>query len=218
MFKHLFFLITFVSLYTKKEIMKRLRVLVGFIAIFGLAAFTNKPADEKFTVDTDKSSVSWIGRKVTGQHHGAIKLASGSLTASGNNLKTGNFTLDMNSITNADLEGEYAQKLLGHLKSDDFFSVAKNPVSTFIITKVAPAGTNQVNITGNLTIKGITNPISFLATVKRQGNVLTATAPSIKVDRTKYDIRYGSKSFFASIGDKAIDDEFELAVNLLAKK
>ncbi|TZF85873.1 YceI family protein (plasmid) [Pedobacter sp. BS3] len=198
--------------------MKRLRVLIGFVAIAGLAAFTNKSADEKFTVDTDKSSVSWIGRKVTGQHHGTIKLASGSLTASGNNLKTGNFTLDMNSITNADLEGEYAQKLLGHLKSDDFFSVAKNPVSTFVITKVTPAGANQVNITGNLTIKGITNPISFLATVKRQGNVITATAPTIKVDRTKYDIRYGSKSFFASIGDKAIDDEFELAVNLLAKK
>jgi polyisoprenoid-binding protein YceI len=105
-----------------------------------------------------------------------------------------------------------------HLKSDDFFSTEKNPMSKFEITKVTSAGADRVNITGNLSIKGFTHPVTFPATVKQQKGVLVAVASGIRVDRTKYDIKFRSKTFFGDIGDKAIDDEFELSINLTAKK
>lgn len=171
-----------------------------------------------YTVDTDKSAITWIGRKVTGEHNGTIKLASGLLVATENNLKSGNFKLDMNTITCADLSGEYGDKLLGHLKSEDFFSVEKNPYSTFTITKISKVASNTANITGDLTIKGIKNSITFPATISFSGNTVVAEAKKVLVDRTKYDIRYGSKSFFDKIGDKAIDDEFELSIKLVATK
>ena len=175
-------------------------------------------APENFLVDTKASSIEWTAGKVGCNHNGTIQLASGSLSFVGKNLKSGSFGIDMNTIAISDLKGNSNQNLLNHLKGDDFFSVAKNPASTFAITKVSPAGTDRVNITGNLTIKGITNEISFPASVKRAKNTVAAVAKGVKVDRTKYDIKYRSKNFFGDIGDKAIDDEFELSINLVAKK
>ena len=175
-------------------------------------------APENFLVDTKASSIEWTAGKVGGSHNGTIQLASGSLSFVGKNLKSGSFGIDMSTIAISDLKGNSNQNLLNHLKGDDFFSVAKNPASTFAITKVSPAGTDRVNITGNLTIKGITNEISFPASVKRAKNTVAAVAKGVKVDRTKYDIKYRSKNFFGDIGDKAIDDEFELSINLVAKK
>jgi polyisoprenoid-binding protein YceI len=180
-------------------------------------AFT-KPKTETYKVDTEKSSIEWIGRKVTGQHNGVIKLAGGELAVAGNAVKAGTVTIDMNSITVLDLEGNSKEKLTGHLKSDDFFSVEKNPVSKFQITKVSAASADRVNVTGNLTIKGITKSLTFPATVKKQGDVVVAVAKGVKVNRAQYDIRYGSNSFFGDLGNKAIDDEFELSFNLVAKK
>jgi len=175
-------------------------------------------APENFVVDTKASSIEWTAGKVGGSHNGTIQLASGSLSFVGKNLKSGSFGIDMSTIAISDLKGNSNQNLLNHLKGDDFFSVAKNPASTFAITKVSPAGTDRVNITGNLTIKGITNEISFPASVKRAKNTVAAVAKGVKIDRTKYDIKYRSKNFFGDIGDKAIDDEFELSINLVAKK
>jgi len=195
--------------------------LTSVLAIAAIGLFSAfKPAlkTESFTVDTKNSSIKWVGEKVTGQHSGTINLSSGSLSFNGNNLTGGSFVANMNSIVATDVQGETAQKLEGHLKADDFFGTAKYPTSTFKITKVAPAGASQVNITGNLTIKGITKALTFPATVKRQNNAVVAVAKGVKVDRTKYDIRYNSKSFFESIGDKAIYDDFILDFNLVAKK
>ena len=109
-------------------------------------------------------------------------------------------------------------KVTTHLQSDDFFSAEKNPNSKFEITKVTAAGADRVNIAGILTIKGISHPITFPATVKIEKNIVVAVANGIRVDRTKYDIKYRSKTFFLEIADKAIDDEFELNINLVAKK
>lgn len=194
--------------------MKKTLVVLSIVLSFGLMAFTFKPAADIYTVDTEKSSIEWLAKKVTGQHNGTIKISTGTLLYNGAALTGGKFDINMNTIADAD----GSEKLIGHLKSEDFFSVAKNPVSTFVITKVMAAGKDQVNITGNLTIKGITDVVTFPATVKKQGNLVVAVAKGIRINRIKYDIRYGSKSFFASIGDKAIDDEFELSVNLLARK
>ncbi len=187
-------------------------LLVGFVA---LSAFKN-PANKAdvYNVDVTKSTITWIGKKVTGSHNGTIALKSGTLNVSGKNLTGGGFVIDMNSIKDAD----GSANLEGHLKADDFFGVAKFPTSELTITKVTGSGA-KVTVNGNLTIKGITKPISFPATLALNADgTLTATAEKIVVDRTKYDIKYGSKSFFASIGDKAINDEFELSVKLVAKK
>lgn len=180
-------------------------------------AFT-KPKTETYKVDTQKSSIEWIGRKVSGQHNGTIKVAGGELVVNGAAVKGGFVNIDMNSIAVSDLQGEMNGKLVGHLKSDEFFGTEKNPVSKFVIKKVTPAGNDRVNVTGDLTIKGITKSLTFPATVKKDGNVVVAVAKGVKVNRAQYDVRYGSKTFFADIADKAIDDEFELAFNLVARK
>jgi polyisoprenoid-binding protein YceI len=191
--------------------------LLALLAIIGvLSAF--KPVANVYKVDVSRSKIEWIGRKITGQHAGELKLASGILNSNGKSLVGGNFVIDMSSISNTDLDKESAQKLLGHLKSDDFFSIEKNPTANFDISSVKSEAVDKVTITGRLTIKGITNEISFPATVKQRGNILVAVANGVKVDRTKFNIRYGSKSFIAGIGDKAIDDEFELNINLVASK
>ncbi|MBC7746306.1 MAG: YceI family protein [Flavobacterium sp.] len=199
--------------------MKKIISSLGLLTLIIITMSFVKPAKkEVYKIDIEKSSIEWLAKKVTGQHVGTIKLSSGQLEANGNALKNGSFLIDMNTIVCTDLQGEYNGKLIGHLRSEDFFSVEKNPVSKFDITKVTAAGADRVNITGNLTIKGITQPITFPASVKKQDNAIVAVAKNVKVDRTKYDIRYGSKSFFASIGDKAIDNEFELSINLVATK
>ena len=115
------------------------------------------------------------------------------------------------------MTGEYMDKLLGHLKSEDFFGVEKNPITKFDITKIDYTTPKNANITGNLTIKGITNSITFPATVSVKGKTFTAEAKQVIIDRTKFDIRYGSKSFF-NLGDKAIDNDFELSIKLVASK
>jgi len=184
-----------------------------------LAVYSVKPvAAQTFTVDTKSSSIKWLASKIGGSHNGTINLASGNLVFDGKNLKNGTFGIDMTSITISDLSGTSNQNLLKHLKSDDFFSVEKYPASTFQVTKVTSAGADKVNITGNLTIKGTTNTLTFPATITRSNNTVSALATGVKVDRTKYDIKYRSKSFFGDIGDKAIDDEFELSITLVAKK
>jgi polyisoprenoid-binding protein YceI len=191
---------------------KLLSTLTLFTAVILFMSTTKPVKTETFKVDTELSSIDWIGRKVTGQHTGKIKITSGEVHMSGKAVKGGSFKMDMTSITSD------SERLTGHLKTDDFFSVEKNPVSTFVITKVAAAGAERINVTGNLTIKGITNEISFPATVKKEGNSLVAVAKNVLVNRAKFDIRYGSKSFFNDIGNKAIEDDFELGINLVAKK
>lgn len=160
-------------------------------------------------IDVATSSIEWLGKKVTGQHNGTVNFKEGSLTFKGNALKGGTFTVDMNSLTATDLQGEYQGKLNGHLKADDFFGTANFPTATLVFKKIGSKAKDVYTVTADLTIKGITKPVTFDMTVN--GNTATTT---FNIDRTKYDIKYGSKSFFDSIGNKAINDEFELKVTL----
>lgn len=189
-----------------KKTIKNL-VIVALVA-FTAFAFTNK-AVEKKEIKTDKSKVVWKGYKVTGSHEGTIAIKSGSLTFDGNKLIGGEFVIDMTTISSTDLEGEYKGKLDGHLKADDFFGVENHPTSTLVFTKVTASGKNAYNVTGDLTIKGKTNPITF--TISIYGSKATT---SLKIDRTKYDIKYGSANFFDGLKDKAIYDEFDLVADL----
>ncbi|MGV3685916.1 MAG: YceI family protein [Daejeonella sp.] len=192
-----------------KKIFLTLSILVGMVAFM---SFDKPVKDVTYTVDTEKSTIEWTAKKVGGGHAGTIKITSGTLVANGKVLTKGTFLINMSSITSDNA------RVTTHLKSDDFFAAEKNPNSKFEITKVTAAGADRVNIAGNLTIKGITQPISFPATVKQQKDIIVAVANGIRVDRTKYDIKFRSKTFFLDIGDRAVDDEFELNINLVAKK
>lgn len=195
-------------------------VLVAGLLVVNTAVATEKSAAKKavaYKVDAAKSVVKWHAKKVTGEHFGTIGLASGALNVDGTKITGGTFEIDMTSIKCTDLtDAGYNAKLVGHLKSEDFFSVEKNPKATFVITKVDGKGAN-VNITGDLTIKGIKNSVTFPATVTADAKGVTANA-KIVLDRSKWDIRYGSKTFFPNIGDKMINDDFEIELALTAAK
>ncbi|PQA54457.1 YceI family protein [Siphonobacter curvatus] len=192
-----------------------MKKILALLALTSLA-FTKPQATVSYKVDTQKSTVVWKGKKVTGEHFGNVSLSSGTLTAENGKLKGGTFETDLRTLTVTDLkEQEYNQKLVNHLKGDDFFAVDKHPKSTFVITSVTPQSGNQVQVKGKLTIKGITKEVSFPATVKADKAQLTATA-KIPVDRTQYDIKFRSTNFFENLGDKAIHNDFELDINLVA--
>ncbi|GAB3571278.1 YceI family protein [Spirosoma luteolum] len=201
--------------------MKTRQFLTGLTAVVVLAvgsAFVAPKKAATYKVDAQKSILNWNGKKVTGEHSGNVKLSDGTLMVDGTKITGGTFNFDMNSIVCTDItDASYNAKFIGHMKSEDFFNTAKFPTSTFKITKVTPKGGNAYDITGNMTIKGITNAVTFPATVKVNGNMIEADGKAT-LDRTKYDIRYGSKSFFENIGDKAIYDDFTVEMKLVAKK
>lgn len=176
---------------------------------FAVALSTLTVTAQTKKVDVSKSTINWVGKKVAGEHSGTVNIKSGTLVFKKNVLKGGTFTVDMTSLTATDLTGEYQGKLNGHLKADDFFGTDKYPTSTLVFKTIATKGKDVYTVTADLTIKGITKPVTFDIAVK--GNTATT---AFKVDRTKYDIKYNSKSFFESIGDKAIYDDFDLTVNL----
>lgn len=199
--------------------MKKVLFSLLLTAVFAVAgfAYTGGP-DNPVKVDVESSFIVWKGYKVTGSHYGKIKIKSGALEFNEGVLTGGTFEMDMNSITCDDLTGGSNEKLVGHLKSDDFFSAATHPVATFKITAVTPKGTpGDYKIVGNLTIKGITKEVKFYANVADADGQIKASA-DVTVDRSEYNVRFGSNSFFGNLGDKTIYDDFELTVNLVANK
>lgn len=196
-------------------------IIFGFtlLALLSSSAFSQTT----FTLDVSKSNLKWIGKKFLGSHWGWVNFKSGSIQYDGNKITSGEFEVDMTTIRNEDLtDKEMNAKLVGHLKSDDFFSVAKFPTAKFVITHTTPLkpskqGEPNLAVTGKMTIKGITQTISFPATIKVEGDKITAKA-KFDVDRTKFDVRYGSGSFFDNLGDNVIYDNFTIELNLTFKK
>ena len=189
-----------------------MKKLGSFLIAFALVTISHanptKPI-QKYNVDIAKSSITWKGYKPTGSHEGTIDIKSGHLSFDNDKLVGGEFVVDMQTLVSTDMEGEYKGKLEGHLKSDDFFGVEEHPTSTLVFTDVKQSGKNAYDVTADLTIKGKTNPVSFKISI--YGSKATA---SLKVDRAKYDVRYGSTSFFDGLKDKAIYDEFDLVADL----
>ncbi len=188
------------------------------LATFTIVAFSfRNVVIENYTADVTKSEINWKAYKVTGQHEGTVELQDGNLEFTDGALSGGSFVVNMPTLVATDLEGEWKGKLEGHLKSEDFFAVDKYPTAKFVITKVAPKGTpGDYKVYGDLTIKGKTEPIDFYANVKEENGAKVATA-KLEIDRTKYDVRYGSGSFFSGLGDKTIYDEFDLDVMIVAE-
>ena len=188
--------------------MKKLGILLG-IMLIGFFAYA-----QEVSVNTELSELKWTGKKVTGEHWGYIQLKDASLSVKNNKIESGVFKIDMKSIDNQDLEKEKPNaQLVGHLKSDDFFSVDKYPVSTLKIKESTPFKNGFAEIKADLTIKGITHPISFKAE-----QLVNGYKADITVDRTKYNVRYGSGKFFDNLGDNMIYDDFTLEVKIITKK
>lgn len=183
------------------------KLKTGLVIVLAMTTLAFTTISEK-NVDIKASKVMWKGYKVTGQHEGTINLKEGKLIFEDNKLVGGNFIIDMKTLGSTDLEGEWKGKLDGHLKSDDFFGVEKHPTASFVIKKAEGNG-NNYSVTGDLTIKNITNSITFDMTVEEN-----SASAALKIDRSKFDVRFGSPSFFNDLQDKAIYDEFDLKVNL----
>ena len=173
-----------------------------------------------YMVDTDASKVNWVGSKLVGdQHTGYINIKNGTLTVNEGNIVGGTFTLDITSLTDTDLAPDDGkEKLEGHLKSDDFFNVSKYPEGTFEVIEVKQVGdkpdaTHQ--IVGNLTLKGITKSVTIPATVNMTENKLMASTPQFTIDRTEWNVMYGS-SGLGLAKDKIINDRVGLSIELQA--
>ncbi len=199
----------------KSKISFLFAAMIAATAFLG-SAFT--PAPTVANVDVKSSVVTWKGYKVTGEHAGTVNVKSGKLEFNNGVLTGGSFEIDMNTIKTTDLQGEWAAKLDGHLKNDDFFGVTKYPTAKLVITKVVSKGKpGAYKVTGNLTIKAATKEIKFDTQLTEAGNQVTAES-AIRLDRTDFDVKYGSGSFFDGLGDKTIYDEFDLNVKLVATK
>ena len=169
------------------------------------------------------STLGWEGKAVTHGHNGTMQFTGGDLQVNGNQVVGGTVTVDMKTLKATDItDAANHAKFVGHMSSDDFFNAEKFPTSTFKITSVKPiagakADADNATITGDMTIKGVTQQISFPAKVGVKNGVAAATG-KVTIDRTKFGLKYGSKTFFDSIGDKAIYDTFDLTFNVVAKQ
>ena len=199
------------------------KIILLFILLPGLALMSFKRVNvhtDVFKVDTKLSKLEWFGSKKSGNHNGTVEFSGGEIHDNHGNL-TGSVEVDMNTIKNTDISDEtYRGKLEGHLKSADFFDVEKYPKSIFVISSTTPLNNPTTPgathlVKGNLTIKDKTNEISFEATIKDELGKKICTGSAV-IDRSKYDIRYGSKTFFSDIGEKVIYDEFTLKFNIVA--
>jgi len=177
------------------------------LALVALVTFSATAQTKKINVS--KSTINWTGKKVTGEHSGTIDFKEGNLTFKNGYLKGGSFTVDMTTINTTDLKGEWKEKLDGHLKAEDFFGVDKFKTATLVFKNISTKNKTNYTVTADLTIKGITKPVTFDISING-----TTASTVVKIDRTKYDIKYGSGSFFSDLGDKTINDEFELKINL----
>lgn len=203
--------------------MKKTILLSALLVAFTLTSFVNKKLHtDTYKVDAKNSTLEWFAQKLTGKHNGTIKLSGGEINNNHGNL-TGVIEIDMASIEDTDMEpGKGKEKLEGHLKSPDFFDATTYPKSKFVITSATPLpnpteGGPTHLVKGMLTIKDKTNEISFEAIIK-MGEAQASCIGSAVVDRSKFDVKYGSKSFFPDIGDKMIYDEFTLKFNVVAVK
>lgn len=187
------------------------KLMMATLLLSSVSAFAKI---ESLVIDPAASKLVYIGKKVTGEHTGEVKLANGRLDFDKNNLKGGEFEIDMTTITNTDIaDKDYHKKFIDHIVSEDFFAVEKFKTAKFVIKSVKKGKADQYSITGDLTIKGKTAPVTFDAIASKE-----KASAKITFDRTTYDIKYGSGKFFQGLGDKMINDNVQLDVNLIVKK
>ena len=190
--------------------------IISSLLLLLAASWSVPTSNAPVTISKTESTVTWHASKVTGSHYGKVPLSDGKLDYSNGKITGGSFEMDMSKLTVEDItDAGSNQKLTGHLKSDDFFSVTKFPKAMMKITNVKTTDGKTYEMTANLTIKGITTPVTFPATLTMVNGKMVTSA-EIKFDRTKYDIKYRSGSYFEDLADKLIYDEVKLDVKLVA--
>ncbi len=170
------------------------------------------------SIDTKGSKITWKGSKIGSSHDGTISLKSGMVEIAEGKITGGKFVIDMNSITNTDLAGtDGAEKLVKHLSSPDFFDVNKFPEAVFVITEAKQTGPGKGDYTfnGDFTLKGVTKPISFKGKTKIGGKEFIVDVPEFAIDRTNFDVRYGSNKFFDNLKDKVISDQIIIHMRIV---
>ena len=187
------------------------------------AAAVSESTTQKYVTDVTKSSIEWKGFKPTGTHNGTVNIDTGVFQVDSDVIQSGTFLIDMNSITDLDLEGDMKTNLENHLKGTvdgkegDFFNVTQFPTGSFEVTGVSE-GAGKTMLSGNLTLKGVKQNITFPISVVNEGDMLTITSEAFTIDRTKWGVNFGSKTVFDNLGDKFINDEIELKINVVAYK
>ncbi len=167
-------------------------------------------ADNIYNIETSQSQITWTGREVsTSSHYGTLDFVSGNFEISNGAIVNGEFIVDMTSINNQDMEGDSKARLEGHLKSDDFFSVESYPTAAISINSSELISDGKWNVSADLSIKGFTHPVNFEMISSEDG-----WSANLVFDRSKYDVRFRSGSFFENLGDKLIYDDIELSINL----
>jgi polyisoprenoid-binding protein YceI len=195
--------------------MKVISILL-FTTLISFSMILEKSNPLVVSVDKNESTVTWKAKKVTGEHYGKVTIANADLDYENGKIQGGSFTMDMLSITVEDITDEGSNKrLTDHLKSDDFFSVEKFNTSTLKITDAKTSNGKDYQITGDLSIKGIKNQVTFPATLEMVENKVITTA-EITFDRTKFDIKYRSGNYFENLADRLIYDDVNLEVKLVA--
>ncbi|QFZ55792.1 YceI family protein [Oceanihabitans sp. IOP_32] len=183
------------------------------------AVAVTEAESQKYIADVAASTIEWKGFKPTGSHNGTILIENGVLNLKDGKLNSGTFLIKMNSIKVLDIpeEDEGNAKLVGHLKNADFFDVENHPTAAFEITGVTETE-GKMMLSGNLTLKETKNNVTFPVTITNTDDTVTLTSETFTIDRSKWNVKYGSKSFFDNLGDKFINDDIEIKINVTANK
>ena len=196
--------------------MKKLHLL--WLAAGLLLSAFSLDTNETYEALTDESQITWAASRPGKTHDGTLAISEGTLIFEENQLVSGDFKIDMNSIAVSDIEpGKMNDRLVNHLKSADFFDVENHQEARFEIVS-SEAKEDQVLIKGNLTLKGITKAVDFMATITSNDDTLILEADTFKIDRTRWDIKYRSGKFFDNLKNKLIDDTIDITVKVSAKK
>lgn len=202
--------------------MKRLTLSHTYLALSLTLAAATPAWAKSYDVDTKATTLTWVGTKITGSSHtGTVGLKSGSLDFKDSKITGGTIVIDMKSIVNTDLtEEKWNTKLVNHLNSEDFFAVTQHPEASIKIIEGLPVKgqDNKFAVKANLTIRGVTKAISFQAQAERNGKTIQSFKATITFDRTDYNVKYNSGKFLANLGDKAIDDDIKVTVDLKLKQ
>ena len=166
---------------------------------------------QSLTANQTQCLIRWYGEELTGKtHFGNLSFKEGQIELQDGLIIGGTFVVNMTSLSVEDLSGGAKARLEGHLRSDDFFSVDKYPEATLNITQKAKVEGDVQKLYGELTIKGIKHPVDFTIIL---GDKKTAIA-NLTFDRSKYNVRFRSGSFFENLGDKLILDDIRMEVSL----